>query len=93
MRANLGVLIVAAALAVGLSACFRGDPPGTNSSREAWGDNIVKPADLVAELANTSGAAKPIVVCAAPPIFYQAGHVPGAVLHGPAASPGVIGES
>ena len=92
MRSNLGVLIVAALLAVGLSACFVGDPPGSIGSTEPWGHNTVKPADLVAELAHASGSDKPVVVCAAPPLFYQAGHVPGAVLHGPAASPEVIGE-
>lgn len=91
MRSNLGVLMVTAALAVGLSACS-GDPAGTTSSKEPWGENTVKPADLVAELANTSGADKPVVVCTAPPFLFRAGHVPGAVLHGPMTSPAVIND-
>jgi hypothetical protein len=91
VRSNLGSPIVAVVLALGLAACA-GDMAGTVSSKEPWGENIVKPADLVAELANSSGADKPVVVCTAPPFLYRAGHVPGAVLHGPMTSPSVIGE-
>ncbi len=91
MRSNLCVLMVTSALAVGLSACS-GDPAGTASSKEPWGENTVKPADLVAELATTSGADKPVVVCTAPPFLFRAGHVPGAVLHGPMTSPAVIND-
>jgi hypothetical protein len=65
-RSSLGVLIVAVVLAAGLSACT-GNTAGTASSTEPWGENIVKPADLVAELAKASGADKPAVVCTAPP--------------------------
>ena len=34
-----------------------------------------------------SGPDKPVVVCTAPPFLYAIGHIPGAVLHGPASSP------
>jgi rhodanese-related sulfurtransferase len=91
MRTNLGPLIVVGVLALGLAACA-GNTAGTASSAEPWGENIVKPGDLVAELANTSGADKPVVVYTAPPFLYRSGHVPGAVLHGPMTSPSVIGE-
>jgi rhodanese-related sulfurtransferase len=91
VRPNLGLLFVAVVLALGLAACA-GDTAGTGSSSEPWGENIVKPADLVAELAKASGADKPVVVCTAPPFLYHAGHVPGAVLHGPMTSPSVIDE-
>jgi thiosulfate/3-mercaptopyruvate sulfurtransferase len=91
MRSNLGVLLIAAALAVGLAGCA-GNTAGTVSSSEPWGENIVRPADLVAELAKASGADKPVVVCTAPPFLYRAGHVPGAVLHGPMTSPSAIGD-
>ena len=45
------------------------------------------PAAFAAELAGASGADKPVVVCTAPPFLYRIGHIPGAVLHGPASSP------
>ena len=91
VRSNPGFLIVAVVLALGTASCA-GNTAGTASSSEPWGENTVKPADLVAELANASGADKPVVVCTAPPFLYRAGHVPGAVLHGPMTSPSVISE-
>ena len=59
-----------------------------SSSREPWGTQTLTAAQLAQEL---SGANKPVVVCTAPPVMYRAGHIPGAVLHGPATSPAVIG--
>jgi thiosulfate/3-mercaptopyruvate sulfurtransferase len=91
MSSRLGVLMVTAVLAAGLSACS-GDNAGTVSSKEPWGENTVKPADLAAELASTTGTDKPVVVCTAPPFLFRAGHVPGAVLHGPMTSPAVIND-
>jgi len=91
LRSNPGLLIVAVVLTLALASCA-GNTAGTASSSEPWGENTVKPAGLVAELANASGADKPVVVCTAPPFLYRAGHVPGAVLHGPMTSPSVISE-
>jgi hypothetical protein len=88
-RSKLGMVIAAAALVV--AACG-GDSSGSASSAEPWGANTVKPADLVTELAGTSGADKPVVVCTAPPFLYRVGHIPGAVLHGPMTSPTAIDE-
>jgi thiosulfate/3-mercaptopyruvate sulfurtransferase len=82
---------VSAALAATVATCG-GDTTGAVSAAEPWGANTVKPADLVKELAGASGADKPVVVCTAPPFLYRVGHVPGAVLHGPASSPQVINE-
>ncbi len=61
----------------------------TTSPREPWGANTVEPAALVAELASPD---KPVVLCTAPPFMYKAGHIPGAVLHGPMTSPAVYEE-
>jgi hypothetical protein len=47
----------------------------------------VTPADFAKELASASGPAKPLVVCTAPAFMYRIGHIPGAVLRGPASSP------
>jgi thiosulfate/3-mercaptopyruvate sulfurtransferase len=91
MSSKLGVLMVTAVLAAGLSACS-GDNAGAVSSKEPWGENTVKPADLAAEIASTSGTEKPVVVCTAPPFLFRAGHIPGAVLHGPMTSPAVIND-
>src|SRR5579863_10244238 len=46
----------------------------------------VQPADLAKELADAKGAAKPTVVCVAPHVLYEGGHVPGALYHGPGSS-------
>jgi len=78
--------IVAAALVAVAAACT-GDSSGAASSGWPWGTDAVSPADLAKELANASGADKPVVVCTAPPFLYRVGHIPGAVLHGPASSP------
>jgi hypothetical protein len=68
-----------------LSIACAGADSGSVSAAEPWGTNTVAPADLVRELA---GPDKPVVVCTAPPFLYRVGHIPGAVLHGPASSPG-----
>ena len=63
-------------------ACAAGGGAGT-AAAGPFGGHTVEPAALVAELA---GADKPVVVCTAPPFLYRVGHVPGAILHGPASS-------
>ena len=85
-RSSLGALVVAAAL-VAMSAACAGQTSGSASSAEPWGTHTVTPADLVRELAGASGTDKPVVVCTAPAFLYRAGHIPGAVFHGPASSP------
>jgi len=43
----------------------------------------VQPADLAEELGDGKGADKPTVVCVAPHVLYEGGHIPGALFHGP----------
>jgi rhodanese-related sulfurtransferase len=90
-RPKLGMLAVVAALVAVAAACG-GANAGSASSAEPWGTDSVKPTDLVAELASAAGGDKPVVVCTAPPFLYRAGHIPGAVLHGPMTSPTAIDE-
>lgn len=72
-----------------LSAACAGGGSGSVSSGEPWGTNAVEPAQLAKELASND---KPVVVCTAPPFLYRAGHIPGAVPHGPMTSPSVQEE-
>jgi thiosulfate/3-mercaptopyruvate sulfurtransferase len=88
---KLSALILAAVL-VTLSASCTDGTASTESSTEPWGPNMVLPADFVKELAGSGGTPKPVVVCTAPAFLYRNGHIPGAVLHGPASDPGVLGE-
>jgi hypothetical protein len=75
--------LTAVALFASAAACG-GAATDAASSAEPWGTNQVMPAALVTEL---SGPDKPVVVCTAPAFLYGRGHIPGAVLHGPASSP------
>jgi thiosulfate/3-mercaptopyruvate sulfurtransferase len=47
----------------------------------------VQPADLAKELADANAAGKPTVICVAPHVLYEGGHIPGALFHGPGSSP------
>jgi len=85
-RFGLGVP-AAAIMFVALAAACAGGSSGSSSSGWPWGADSVTPAEFAAELASASGADKPVVVCTAPPFLYRIGHIPGAVLHGPASSP------
>lgn len=83
---SLAVLIVLPLLAAAPVACAGGGPDSA-SSGWPWGNDAVTPADFAKELASAPEPDKPVVVCTAPPFLYRIGHIPGAVLHGPAASP------
>jgi hypothetical protein len=87
-RLRAGALAGLAWLVVAVASCG-GDTVAPVTSTEPWGPNTVTAAALVKEL---TGPDRPTVVCTAPPFLYQVGHIPGAVLHGPASSPGAIGE-
>jgi thiosulfate/3-mercaptopyruvate sulfurtransferase len=57
------------------------------SSAVPWTNaDTVGPAALVSELTRASGADKPVVVCTAQAFLYRTGHVPSALLHGPAST-------
>jgi len=43
----------------------------------------VQPGDVAKELGDAKGANKPTVVCVAPHVLYEGGHIPGALFHGP----------
>ena len=79
--------LAAVIMFVALAAACAGGSPESSTSGWPWRTDSVTPADFAAELASAAGADKPVVVCTAPPFLYRIGHIPGAVLHGPASSP------
>jgi len=79
-------LVLLAATVVALSAACAGGEAGSASSGWPWGTDSVAPSEFATELASASGTDRPVVVCTAPPFLYRIGHIPGAVLHGPASS-------
>ena len=82
---RLAALVATALLC--LSAAWAGAATQSATSAEPWtAANTVRPADLVHELASSTGTGKPVVVCTAPAFLYRNGHVPGASLHGPAST-------
>jgi len=78
---------VLAALILLVMAAACGGAADSGASGDLWGPNSVTAAELVKELA---GPQKPTVICTAPPFLYRMAHIPGAVLHGPAADPAVL---
>ncbi len=83
LRALLLLLIVAGTIGAGRSLlAARGDAPS-----DPWtAAQTVQPADLARELADAKSAGKPTVVCVAPHVLYEGGHIPGALFHGPGSS-------
>lgn len=78
----LGILLAGTTVLV--LAGSRGQQEASKAPTPAWTSaDLVKPADLVKELDAADGS-KPTVVCVGFPFLYRAGHVPHAVLHGPA---------
>jgi thiosulfate/3-mercaptopyruvate sulfurtransferase len=89
ISATLGAVmlfIIIAALPARRAAAHN-EPSGSAApaGSEPWTDaEIVRPADLVKEMADAKGANKPVVVCSGFQFLYETAHVPGAVYHGPA---------
>jgi hypothetical protein len=80
--ASLGILLAGTTVLV--RAGGRGTQKTPNAPAHAWtAADLVQPADLVKELDGASDS-KPTVVCVGFPFLYRTGHVPQAVLHGPA---------
>ncbi len=77
-----------AALLLVMGACA-GGAGDQAASTEPWGTQTLAAADLVKEL---GAGDKPVVVCAAPPSMYRMGHIPGAVLQGPASDPAALNQ-
>ena len=56
-------------------------------SSDPWSaSQTIQPTDLLKELSESKGAAKPVVVCVGFRPLYMGAHVPGAVFHGAAQS-------
>src|ERR1700740_937919 len=56
-------------------------------SSDPWSaSQTIQPADLLKELNDSKGAAKPVVVCVGFRPLYMGAHVPGSVFHGAAQS-------
>jgi thiosulfate/3-mercaptopyruvate sulfurtransferase len=54
----------------------------------SWTDaETVTPAELAKEVANSTGANRPVIVCSGFRVLYEGAHVPGALYHGPASKP------
>jgi hypothetical protein len=82
-----GILIVfIAALTIG-SARSR-PSPAADAQADPWtAAQTVQPADLAKELSDAKGAGKPTVVCVAPHVLYEGGHIIGALYHGAGSTP------
>jgi len=72
-----------------LSAACSGGGAESAAPGDAWSSSLVEPAALAKELASAN---KPVILCTAPTFMYHAGHIPGAVLHGPMSEPKVHDE-
>lgn len=89
----IGFAAVIATALLCMSAACAGAATQSATSGEPWtAANTVRPADLVRELASSTGTDTPVVVCTAPAFLYRNGHVPGAVLHGPASTAQGLGD-
>ncbi len=61
---------------------------GQDAPADPWTSaQTVKAANLAKELADATAADKPTVICVAPHVLYEGGHIPGALFHGPGSSP------
>jgi hypothetical protein len=87
MEAMARPALVVSLVLVAMSAACAGGGSGSPSGWP-WGNDSVTPADFAKELAAAPDTDKPVIVCTAPPFLYRTAHIPGAVLHGPASSPG-----
>ena len=87
MKAPSLAVLTLLPLLLAASACTGSCGVGSVSLEWPWRNDSVTPADFAKELASASGSDAPVVVCTAPPFLYRVGHIPGAVLHGPASSP------
>jgi thiosulfate/3-mercaptopyruvate sulfurtransferase len=61
--------------------------PPTHVQSDPWSTSqTIKPLELIKQLADSNGTAKPVVVCVGFRPLYMGAHVPGAVFHGAAQS-------
>jgi thiosulfate/3-mercaptopyruvate sulfurtransferase len=79
----------AAAAAVSILRASQNSKVRNSSSPESdpWiAAQVISAADLLKEIGAKDPAARPAVVCVGMRTYFKTGHVPGAVLHGPAMS-------
>jgi thiosulfate/3-mercaptopyruvate sulfurtransferase len=86
--AGLGIVVFAA----GSAYPSKTGAGAADSQAEPWTvAQTVQPSELAKELANEDGASrgegKPTVVCVAPRVLYEGGHIPGALFHGAGSTP------
>jgi thiosulfate/3-mercaptopyruvate sulfurtransferase len=80
----LGIVLNAHSVPGKQSAHSEIAPPAT----APWTDaQTVTPAKLAKEIANSTGANRPAIVCSGFRVLYKGAHAPGAVYHGPASKP------
>jgi len=61
--------------------------PSAHVQSDPWSaSQTIQPSELIKELGESKGTAKPVVVCVGFRPLYMGAHVPGAVFHGPAQS-------
>jgi thiosulfate/3-mercaptopyruvate sulfurtransferase len=78
---GISLLLVVAAAAGAARSLLAAAP---DAPTDPWTTaQTVQPADLAKELADAKSAGKPTVVCVAPHVLYEGGHIPGALFHGP----------
>ncbi|MGA8768184.1 MAG: hypothetical protein WB559_14290 [Candidatus Acidiferrales bacterium] len=78
-----GILVVVLGVFAAGAAHFVSGAAADSPSDPWTAAQTVQPADLAKELAAAKGASKPTVVCVAPHVLYEGGHIPGAFFHGP----------
>jgi thiosulfate/3-mercaptopyruvate sulfurtransferase len=78
-----GILVVVFGVFAAGAAHFVSGAAADSPSDPWTTAQTVQPADLAKELAAAKAAGKPTVVCVAPHVLYEGGHIPGALFHGP----------
>jgi thiosulfate/3-mercaptopyruvate sulfurtransferase len=78
-----GILVVLLGVCIAGAARFVSGAAADAQSDPWTAAQTVQPADLAKELGDAKGAAKPTVICVAPHVLYEGGHIPGALFHGP----------
>lgn len=78
------------ALALAAAGCSGGGAPMGGAGDATWGGaRLVQPADLAAQLADTT-AAPPVLLHVGVRVLYRAGAIPGSKYVGPGSEPGAI---
>jgi len=68
-----------------------GPGPGLAAGEPWTSAQVQQPAELAKMLSLPKGK-RPLIICVGFPFLYQNAHIPGALFHGPAASPAGLGD-